>query len=256
MTVAVPPARILKLDRPHRRGLSEDQAATPGWNLADFESHCDERLDAVRTRCRTLLSEALAEAEELKERARADGLAAGRAAGLQDAEDRIAEAAAQEADRIATQRLQSTVPAVEKLRTAYAAELERRRADWERELVELACAIANRLIGRELSTDPTAAGELAAEALAAASGCRQPRAAMHPDDLAALGKPFEEELLGALGDGAGLVADASLARGDCVIRVAGGEIDGRLSSRLDRLAAELLPPAEGDSTGDGEESTL
>ncbi|NNJ26994.1 FliH/SctL family protein [Alienimonas chondri] len=257
MPVAVPPARVLKLDRPH--GQPGEGQAAPGedgrrpndWNLSDFESDCDERLDAVRSRCRGLLSEAIAEAEELKSKAHADGLAAGRAAGLADAENRIAEAAAAEAERLAGIRLAAALPPLKTLTTAYRTEQERWRANWERDAIALACAIAGRLLGRELGTNPAAAGDLAAEALAAAAGASAPAVTMHPEDLAALGTTFTEEILAALGAGAVLNGDATLSRGDCVIRSAGGVIDGRLAARLDRIAAELLPPEEAPSAGVG-----
>ena len=248
MSVAVPPARVLKLDRSHAAPAPEEPRRPRGWNLADFESDCDSRLDAVRDRCRTLLAEAIAEGEEIRSKAHAEGLETGRAAGLRDAEDRIAEAAAGEAERLAGERVAALLPAVESLTAAYKTEQERWRAGWEREAVSLACAIAGRLLGRELNANPAAAGELAAEALAAAAGARTPVVALHPDDLAALGEPFAADVLSSLGPGATLTGDASLARGDCRVRSAGGEVDGRLAIRLDRIASELLPHAEDEST--------
>ncbi|MFH5803824.1 FliH/SctL family protein [Alienimonas sp. DA493] len=247
MPASPPPARVLKLDRPHAGASPEESRRPRGWNLSDFETDCDERLDAVRERCRTLLAEAVAEAEEIRQKAHAEGLEKGRAAGLADAENRIAEAAAAEADRLSGDRLAAALPPIARLTDAYRTEQDRWRANWERDAVELACAIAGRLLGRELKLRPEAAAGLAAEALAAAAGLRAPAVTMHPDDLAALGESFRQEALAALGEGATLTADPSLARGDCLVRGVGGEVDGRLAARLDRIAAELLP----DDAADG-----
>ena len=242
MSATAPPARVLKLDRAHR----PERAA--GWNLADFDAECDARVGAARDRCRALLAEAVAEADALREAARAEGLAAGRAEGLAAASEQIEKAAAREAERIAADRLAAALPALEALTAAHAAEQQRWRAGWETDAVRLACAIAGRLLGRELAANPDTAGELAAEALSAAVGAGSAAVSLHPADLDALGEAFAEKVAAALGPGAKIAADASLNRGDCVVRTAGGEVDGRLSTRLDRLAAELLPAADGGGT--------
>ena len=249
MTVSAPPARVLKLDRPHARAagaLTADTGtdAPAGWNLSDFESGCDERLEAARDRCRTLLAEAVAEADALREQAREEGLAAGRAEGAAELERRIAERAAAEAEQRSSQRLAAALAPLGALVDAYRTEQERWRAGWERDAVGLACAIAGRLLDRELDANPAAAADLAAEALAAAEACRAPAVAMHPDDLAALGEKFATRVTATLGPGATLSADPALSRGDCVVRTPEGAIDGRLGVRLDRIAAELLPADE------------
>ncbi|QDT17640.1 FliH/SctL family protein [Alienimonas californiensis] len=249
MPAAPPPARVLKLDRPHAAAPVEEPRRPRGWNLSDFESDCDDRLDAVRERCRALLAEAVAEAEEIRSKAHAEGLETGRTAGLNDAENRIAEAAAAEAERLSRDRLAAALTPLARLADAYRSEQDRWRANWERDAVGLACAIAGRLLGRELKARPDAAADLAAEALAAAAGCRAPAVTMHPDDLAALGGAFRQDVLMALGEGATLTADPALSRGDCFVRGVGGEVDGRLATRLDRIAAELLPDEPADGSG-------
>ena len=249
MTVSAPPARVLKLDRPHARSadnLAADRRADAAgdWNLSDFESGCAERLEAVRDRCRTLLAEAVAEADALRERAREEGFAAGRAEGAAGAEREIAQRAAGEAERLSSDRLATALAPLGALVEAYRTEQERWRAGWERDAVGLACAIAGRLLDRELEANPAAAADLAAEALAAAEASRAPAVTMHPDDLATLGEEFAARVTATLGPGATLSADPALSRGDCVVRTPEGAIDGRLAVRLDRIAAELLPADE------------
>ena len=236
-------ARVLKLDRPHRSAGNE--SAGGAWNLADFDADCDARVESARDRCRTLLAEAVAEADELRAAARAEGLAEGRTEGLRAAAAQIEKAAGRKAETLAADRLAAALPALEALTAAYAEEQQRWRARWEADAVALACGIAERLLNRTLAAHPDAAADLAAEALAAASG-QSAAVSLHPDDLAALGETFAETVRSAFGPDSTLTADSTLSRGDCVVRTADGEIDGRLSARLDRIAAELLPAADGD----------
>ena len=235
-------ARVLKLDRPHRPAGNDP--AGGAWNLADFDADCEARVETARDRCRTLLAEAVAEADALRADARAGGLAAGRTEGLRAAAAQVEKAATRKAETLAADRLAAALPALEALTAAYAEEQQRWRARWEADAVALACGIAERLLNRTLAAGPAAAADLAAEALAAASG-QTAAVSMHPDDLAALGEAFVDRVSSALGPGSTLTGDETLSRGDCVVRTADGEIDGRLSARLDRIAAELLPAADG-----------
>ena len=242
MFAAPPTARVLKADGPH--GGARAHGTGPGFNLSDFAADCDRRLEATRDRCRDLLAEAVAEADSICEAARAEGETAGREAGLRDAAGQIERAAREEADRLAGDRLAAALPPLEALAAAFEAEQRAWRAAWEPAAVRLARDLAARLLGRELAANPAAVGELAGEALAAAAGSPAAAVTVSPDALAAMGDDFAQRVAAALGPGATVSADKSLGPGDCVVRTERGEIDGRLTTRLDRLAAELLPPGD------------
>ena len=238
MPAAPAAARVLKADRPHAG------AGRPGFNLTDFADDCDRRLGATRDRCRALLAEAVAGADAVRESARAEGFAAGKSEGLKDAAASIDRAAGRAAEGEVEARLAAALPPLERLAAAYEAERQTWRAAWEPGAVRLACDLAARLLGRELAADPAAAVDLAGEALAAAVGSPAAAVTVSPAALEALGEPFAARVAAVLGPGATLAADASLGPGDCVVRTACGEVDGRLQTRLDRLAAELLPAAD------------
>ncbi|HZU85770.1 MAG TPA: FliH/SctL family protein [Polyangiaceae bacterium] len=113
---------------------------------------------------------------------------------------------------------------------------ERLERDTDR-VVAVAVVLAERLLGAALALDPRRIVDLARVALAEARGARRLRLQAHPLDA---------DLLGSHLAGAGLadssvevVADETLARGELRLQTDVGTIDGKLSARLERLAAAL-----------------
>ncbi|MEQ1439329.1 FliH/SctL family protein [Fontimonas sp. SYSU GA230001] len=110
----------------------------------------------------------------------------------------------------------------------------------EQALVELASAIARRILGEELSLRPERVVGMVREALAGVPPMpRSVRINVHPDDVALVRehvRPAHEikdyEVVG----------DATLKRGDCRVVTESSQIDARLDERV-RIAA--LPQDEG-----------
>jgi flagellar biosynthesis/type III secretory pathway protein FliH len=117
-----------------------------------------------------------------------------------------------------------------------AADEQRAERDIER-AVELASALAERLLGAEFARDPALVAQLARQALAEARGARRARIEASPLDVDAL-----RAHLGSLGfpDGAcEIVENDQLARGSLVLHTDLGTLDAKLAPQLDRLAAAL-----------------
>lgn len=109
------------------------------------------------------------------------------------------------------------------------------------ELARLATIVASRVIVHELQLAPgliANAVRQAAGALPAAT--RELRVHVHPDDLALL------QELGAAESHWQLLADATLARGDCQLESARSRLDGRVETRLTAIIDAVL----GDDAGD------
>lgn len=102
------------------------------------------------------------------------------------------------------------------------------------ELVTLATALAERLLGEALRVEPTRIAELAITAMQEARGARQVRIDAAPEDVAPL-----REALEVLGRTAEVTEDAALARGSLVVHTDIGKIDARLEPQLARLATAL-----------------
>ena len=171
----------------------------------------DAQLEAAEIRAR-----AQRDAEALRERAYAQGHAAGSAA-----------AAAQLFD-------------LAKLRAALSA-----RAG--REATQAALLVAAQLLGTTLQAEPDKIVSLLRPHLARMRRAQQLTLRLHPEDCAhlrnapgLLAQLCEQPQLEARLE---LRADPSLARGDCVIESNLGELDARVQTRLALLAAALGLPA-------------
>ena len=175
------------------------------------------------------LAEAHAEAERVLDEARAAASALERAALARADEAVVAAVSAAREAEIA--RL-----------AAIALHLEAREAGLgARELdraVALGKLLAERLVRAQLTLEPGRIADIFAELLAEARGASSARVLGCPADLEAL-----REALGALGlpeDAVALVEDPGLTRGSLVLESDLGTLDGRLETRLDRLAEALL----------------
>jgi flagellar biosynthesis/type III secretory pathway protein FliH len=148
-----------------------------------------------------------------------------------DEAERIRESARKEAAREAREEEVARL-AAQFLALRHADE-QRAERDLDR-AVELAKILAERLVGEGLKLEPERVAGLAANALAETRGARNVRIDANPEDVAPL-----REALAAVGHGATVSADASLARGSLVVHTDLGTIDAQLRPQLDRLAKAL-----------------
>lgn len=113
-------------------------------------------------------------------------------------------------------------------------------ARWEQDVVKLACAIAARLVRRELVSQPDIPVALAREALELAAGRQRLRLIVHPRDLALLDDQLRF-LVAALPASCAveLSADESIEPGGCRVVTDLGELDQQWSTQLARIADEL-----------------
>jgi flagellar assembly protein FliH len=107
----------------------------------------------------------------------------------------------------------------------------------EREVLDLAVAIAERVLRSELTARREATLPIVEAALQAARGRRVLAIRVNPDDYEVLAD-HRCELLGSL-DSARLVPDGEITPGGCVVEIDTGLIDARLESQLQE-AARLL----------------
>jgi flagellar assembly protein FliH len=160
----------------------------------------------------------------LEQQARDEGYAAGHAEG---------NAAAQ-------QQLRQRMAQLDALYESAARPLQALDEQTEQELARLATIVASRVIARELQLAPgliAKAVRQAASALPAAT--RELRVHVHPDDLALL------QELGAAESHWQLLADPTLARGDCQLESARSRLDARVETRL----AAIIDAVLGDDAG-------
>lgn len=217
-------ARILKLGG-HSGFGHEPQAIA--FSFSDINDRAGQYVDQVRLEASRIMERAKQEAEALKRRAQEEGRQLALAA------------ARKELAPLLDQQVQSSLQALK----AAAAQLEHARLEWQRQwegqAVHLACAIAARVIRRELAHDVDISPRLVREALEIASRGSRLKILLHPDEIDTL-RPAVEEMLRELHGAEGEVAaDPAVGRGGCRIVTEHGEIDQRIETQLARIEEEL-----------------
>lgn len=170
------------------------------------------------------LALARAEAEQIRAAAHDEGYTAGHAAGM-------AAAQAQLASLVAT--LEAAAHGVEAAHDDFLLIAEARAVD-------LALALAEKVIGAVLDVRPELVVEVATGALRRAAERDHVVVLVNPDDLAVV-RESAAELSAALGGIRRLeiVPERRVVRGGCLVQTAEGEIDATLQVQLDR-AREVL----------------
>ncbi len=171
---------------------------------------------SAATRAAGIVDAALAEAEGIRAQAWEEGYAAGRLAGLAGASDEIEPVKA------------AFVAAAQEVRASLV-ELE---AEAERQAVELALALADKIVATALELRPELVRDVAAGALRGV-GERRLVLEVHPDDVV---------LMEGFAEGIEVVGERRVPRGGCVVRTPEGEIDARVAEQLQR-AGEVIRSA-------------
>jgi flagellar assembly protein FliH len=174
------------------------------------------------------LAEATAEAERIREHARAEGWAEGRAAGHADG---LAEIAA------ASGALGEALAGIAALRAEIAEAVEQ-------DAIELALALAEKILAGALQARPELVVEVVQGTLRRINDRRQIGVLVNPRDLdtvtAALGDLQQQASGIELCD---LQADARVGIGGVIVRTIEGEVDGGVQTQLERarevIASEL-----------------
>lgn len=177
-----------------------------------------------------LIAEAETQAGAIVEQARRAGYEEGRAAGLAAAAEEVASGAA---------ALRSALTEVQELRGRVA-------EDVEREAVELALALAGKVVLATLQIRPELVVEVLQGALRRVSGERTIAIVVNPADLetvrAALGELQAQSTGGELWD---LQADQRVPAGGAIVRTDQSEVDARIQTQLERahevVEAEIGP---------------
>lgn len=173
----------------------------------------EEILDEARAEAERLIAEAREETASIRENAVAEG----RAEGLRAWNERI---------------------------VAATSARDKALAEAEREILQLAVHIAEKIIGEQLRLDPETTVSIVREALKSARRDKDVTIEVHPDAVAVVEARLDElrrnSPQGAL---FGVRGDASIAPGGCVVRTEAGTVDAKLESQLACLEELLLREA-------------
>jgi len=198
-------------------------------------------IDAAHAEAERILDTARVDAELLQEQVQRTAYNTGLNNGLRTAEARIEELSAARATAIAESKIQSALPAIDHAAKQLRKQCDELAASWEESAVQVCLALAEQLLHRQVSLNPDSVREMIATPLRLAAGCDRIELRIHPDDCLVLGQrpeDFVSDLSGCRD--VRLTKDATVERGECVITTNHGQIDARITTQLERIAAELI----------------
>lgn len=199
------------------------------FNFEDMSAQASAYLDTVRNKAAQILSQAQQQAKQTfvqaAERGRQSAIDAARKAALDDMHTKW---------QALLPVLQQAIENTAQLRTNWLRQ-------WERQVIQLALAVAERLVRGELSRQPTIAQEWIRETLELAASGQRVTLRLNPDDYAALG-PLRDSLLSQFGNLAptDIVSDARIDAGGCRVETEFGYFDQQIATQLKRIEEELI----------------
>ena len=203
----------------------EEPDSTVLWNGVDPQSLEDARDEAERV-LKNAHDEAVAIAAQAREEARREGLEAGRQEGLA-----LAERETREEITHLQEILQGTV-----------AQRTQLLASAEEGLVELALAIARKVIGDAASRDIGVVAEMARQAIDVLGRPGSVRVRLNPADAERMEEYWQFEAGGPEWE---IVPDERVAAGGCIVTSGASEVDARPETQLALIQRSLTQAKEG-----------
>ncbi|MFN8455296.1 MAG: FliH/SctL family protein [Anaerolineae bacterium] len=202
-------------------------ALEPELTLSEAEGGDNNPLTLVteaQTHVELMLKQAQLQVNTWEEEARQQGWQAGYSEAHQAIEKELAEA----------------LTTVQHLAESAAQAYEQFLRDNQAEVGRLAVAIAEKIIGKELSLNPKVVTDIIAQAIKAANIRGACRILVNSQDYEII-EPFWAAIpsLQPPGHAWELLPDSRVSRGGCIIEAGGGTIDAQLETQLEQVATAL-----------------
>lgn len=196
--------------------------------FSDMASQGVSYVESVRSEAAKEVAKAKAEAADIRKKAEAKGKA--------NAEATIA----QMLDKRVGGHIETLKPALENVVRELDARQGEWLAHWREAAIRLAAAMAEKIVRREISGDPSISETWLTEALGFAAGSSEITVRLAPGDLEHLKNHAEslKETVAGLGE-MRFVPDTNVSPGGCLVETRHGSIDQQLEAQLDRLTEEL-----------------
>jgi flagellar assembly protein FliH len=212
------------------------------FSMKDIEAQARAILLRAQQRAEQLLTEAQISADELKQKALAEGIIEGRREGVAKGTEEGKKLGQQQA--LAEHKAQLT-QVINAMMTG-SKELNASRKQLESkataEVVKLAISIARRVTKKYGELDPNVLTANVSEAMKLVVRSTDIRIAIHPAQRSTLTNVLPQlKLQWPALEHVNLVDDATVKPGGCVIRAGQGEVNADLDAQIDRIASELLP---------------
>jgi flagellar assembly protein FliH len=204
-------------------------AALPvAFSFADIRGQAADYLETVRREAAKIVQQAHSQAEQIRRQAEAGGRKEAEMAAERMLEEKLGK------------RMNSLLPALEQLATQINDAKGEMLSHWERSALQVATAIAERVVRRQLAKEPTIALDIVADALRLAAGSGEITLHVSPTDYENLGAQIERlaSTLCRLAPSQ-IISDPEISAGGCRVVTKFGEIDERIETQLLRIEEDL-----------------
>jgi flagellar assembly protein FliH len=167
-----------------------------------------------------IVARARAEAEQIRARAYEEGLAAGHAAGMEEARASV----------------ESAIGALSQVQRDLLRARDERAEELERMAAELAVAIAEKVLAGTIAAKPEVVLDVIRGALRQLDERRSLTVLVNPADIEIVSAAIDELIAGAGGAASyELYAERRIGRGGAVVRTPEGELDASIDAQLERV---------------------
>ncbi len=220
-------ATIIRKDSPRETASGRAPQAV-SFSFADMRGQANDYLGTVRAEAAKIVQQAHQQAEQIRRQAEVAGRKAAEAAAECVLDEKVGK------------RMQTLLPALERLVSEINDTKGQLLAHWEQSAVKVSSAIAERIIRRELAHEPNITLDLVAESLRLAMGAAEITLHVNPTDYENLGSQIKRLAVSlAQLTPNEIVADPSISPGGCRVETRFGEIDQQIESQLRRIEEEL-----------------
>lgn len=212
------------------------------FNLNDIEAEARRLVETARRQANDLTAEATRQATRIREEARRAGFEQGRTEGLaRGRKEGHDEALQQATERFSTAQA-GLIEAMGRAIAEFDAQKLRLLLAARTDVIDLAVAIARRVVKRVGEIDPNVAAANVAEALAIVGPRTDAVVHVHPRDLESV-STFAAELAAKAREArhVEVVADNQVSPGGCVLTTREGAVDATLPVQLERIVDLLVP---------------
>ncbi|MEQ1827614.1 MAG: FliH/SctL family protein [Pirellula sp.] len=212
--------------------LGANTAQTEVFNWEDVAARAKQYIDTVREQAQRLLDDSRVECNRIKAEAREEGIRGG--------ESHVERLAMQMAEQIAEKRVQEAAKSVRTLCENIEQATYEWLRQWQHETISLSIAISEKLVARQIESDPTILLDWIEESVRMVQGQRQIQLRIHPEDAQRLSSALNE-LVEDMSPSLNIqvTEDTSVGRFGIVLETPDTTIDRTLNTQLKRLQEEL-----------------
>ena len=221
------------------------QNAQPEIDLAAIRSEAEAIMTKAQTSAAQCLTDAESKAKEIAQQAYDEAHARGQQEGHEQGYQEGYNQGNQTAIADMQQTMQSSLEKAQHLIQTAEQEVAQMFVDAEHQIVEIALAVASKVLAREIADNPTTILPILKEALDKVSDQDQITIRVNPEDYEmALMAKRDLQLMIKRDNTITITADHTVALGGCTIETALGTVDAKLDTKLElvhKALEEVLP---------------